>query len=389
MVTCYLGALGAIVVAATGVALSQSPAVVSVLLVLGGALPMWVLEFRRHSGLSRCSEVDPQHASRRDALLGMGAMTVLFAGLGWTQLTFGGEKGAAVSVVSGLLLGIAVVVLVLVVIRPEWSGSNVLKLGAVIRRGLARQPAAGDDLVIRSWLVRAFFLPLMMGWAYLWVVGAMAGLQLAASWMSFFTVAMALLYAVDTSFGVTGYLLASERLGSHVRSVDATWSGWMSALCCYPPLSVLVFGQWLVYRDGVQWEDWIPVDSVMSWLWGGAILVLTGIYVWATVVFGPRFSNLTHRGIVTAGPYRWLRHPAYLSKNLSWWLISVPFVSTISTTVAVLHCLALLGVNGIYWARAVTEERHLRRDPEYVAYAQWIDRNGLWARIRRLLRWRR
>ena len=35
----------------------------------------------------------------------------------------------------------------------------------------------------------------------------------------------------------------------------------------------------------------------------GAVLVaLTAIYAWATVAFGIRFSNLTHRGILTHGP---------------------------------------------------------------------------------------
>ena len=43
---------------------------------------------------------------------------------------------------------------------------------------------------------------------------------------------------------------------------------------------------------------------------------------------GPRFSNLTHRGILTHGPYAWSKHPAYLSKNLFWWLSSLPFLAT-------------------------------------------------------------
>ena len=62
-------------------------------------------------------------------------------------------------------------------------------------------------------------------------------------------------------------------------------------------------------------------------LWGSAILALVAIYVWATIAFGARFSNLTHRGIITAGPYRFTKHPAYLAKNLSWWLITLPFDS--------------------------------------------------------------
>ncbi|MGJ3628557.1 DUF1295 domain-containing protein [Sphingomonas sp. MMS24-JH45] len=39
-------------------------------------------------------------------------------------------------------------------------------------------------------------------------------------------------------------------------------------------------------------------------------------------------SNLTHRGILTHGAYGWTRHPAYLSKNLFWWISTVPILST-------------------------------------------------------------
>ena len=34
----------------------------------------------------------------------------------------------------------------------------------------------------------------------------------------------------------------------------------------------------------------------------------------------------------------------------------------------------MAGVNG---ARAITEERHLMKDPTYVAYADYIRRNGM------------
>ena len=40
----------------------------------------------------------------------------------------------------------------------------------------------------------------------------------------------------------------------------------------------------------------------------------------------------------------------------------------------------------VYWLRSVTEEQHMREDPDYVAYAQWIERHGLVGRLRRLVR---
>jgi protein-S-isoprenylcysteine O-methyltransferase Ste14 len=65
-------------------------------------------------------------------------------------------------------------------------------------------------------------------------------------------------------------------------------------------------------------------------------------------------------------------------------MISVPFVGALGWQVALAHCAALLAVNGIYFMRAKTEERHLMRDPEYRAYAAWIAQHGLFARIRQV-----
>jgi protein-S-isoprenylcysteine O-methyltransferase Ste14 len=116
---------------------------------------------------------------------------------------------------------------------------------------------------------------------------------------------------------------------------------------------------------------------VLYALWGSLILVLVVIYVWATIAFGARFSNLTHRGIITSGPYRYTKHPAYLAKNLSWWLVSMPFMFGVSPLTSLRCCVLLLMLNGVYYLRAKTEERHLSLDPDYRRYAQWIDQHGL------------
>jgi protein-S-isoprenylcysteine O-methyltransferase Ste14 len=115
-----------------------------------------------------------------------------------------------------------------------------------------------------------------------------------------------------------------------------------------------------------------------------AILGLTAVYVWATVIFGARFSNLTNRGIITNGPYRWTKHPAYVAKNLSWWLLAVPFVVRGTVDEVLRHCLLLVALNLIYLMRAKTEERHLSRDPDYVAYALWMDEHSLFRFVQRV-----
>src|SRR3712207_9414548 len=95
-------------------------------------------------------------------------------------------------------------------------------------------------------------------------------------------------------------------------------------------------------------------------LLGGWLVFLTAIYAWATVAFGIRFSNLTHRGILTHGPYAWTKHPAYVSKNLFWWLATLPFLATAGNLTDVMRHTFVMGLvaGGFYW-RPRTDERHL------------------------------
>jgi protein-S-isoprenylcysteine O-methyltransferase Ste14 len=195
-----------------------------------------------------------------------------------------------------------------------------------------------------------------------------------------------MLYFLDVIIAVAGYTLTLKLFDTHIRSTEPTLGGWLAALACYPPFWGLVESQYLRYGSGYTWGQWLADVPAVKLAWAIGILVLVGIYVWATVSFGIRFSNLTHRGIVTNGPYRWVKHPAYLSKNLSWWLVSVPFVVTESIWQSVVHSCALLGLNAVYYARARTEERHLNQDPAYAAYSAWIAEHGLFAVLRNLVR---
>ncbi len=56
------------------------------------------------------------------------------------------------------------------------------------------------------------------------------------------------------------------------------------------------------------------------------LLVALAVFSWASIALGFKASNLTNRGIVTHGPYAFVRHPAYAAKNLAWWLGALPTV---------------------------------------------------------------
>jgi protein-S-isoprenylcysteine O-methyltransferase Ste14 len=236
-----------------------------------------------------------------------------------------------------------------------------------------------------GWLVKGFFLPLMFVYFCNGLDNLLAlDIRTLMSFPHWYEFLYGLVFLVDVGLASMGYLLALRVMDTHLRSAEPTLLGWLVAVICYEPFVALVSLHYLAYSGGLVWGDWLAGSPVLYVLWGTTILGLVIIYGWSTVMFGGRFSNLTHRGIITSGPYRWTRHPAYLAKNLSWWMISVPFISQGSPGEAVRSCLLLLALNGVYWLRAKTEERHLSRDPVYRQYSRYIDRHGLFRSLRRI-----
>jgi protein-S-isoprenylcysteine O-methyltransferase Ste14 len=190
------------------------------------------------------------------------------------------------------------------------------------------------------------------------------------------------LFVVDVQIGTVGYLLTFRPLDAHIRSGNPLLAGWIAALLCYPPFVWGTMG-----RDDVMgyqaatadWAHWLQGSTPLLWAWAGLLVFLTGVYAWATFAFGVRFSNLTYRGVLTNGPYRFTRHPAYLAKNLFWWCSVMPFLVTNgSWTDAVRNTVVLGLISGIYYWRARTEEAHLlAEDPKYRAYHAWMAENAL------------
>ena len=109
------------------------------------------------------------------------------------------------------------------------------------------------------------------------------------------------------------------------------------------------------------------------------MLVSFVVYSWASVALGFKASNLTNRGIVSHGPYRFVRHPAYATKNFAWWIGALPGLYALcrddNREGAAYALLALIGWTAIYALRAVTEERHLllahNGYAEYMARVRW------------------
>ena len=241
-----------------------------------------------------------------------------------------------------------------------------------------------------GWLVKLFFLPLMTVYFYQttrYFVGADIT-SITSGFKQFYDFAWQLIFGIDLVIVTIGYILTLKVLDSHIRSAEPTVGGWACAIICYEPFWSAVSVAYLAYnKDNYSWGNWLGGNEVAYMIWGSLILILITIYSLASVAFGVRFSNLTHRGIITNGPYRYSKHPAYISKNLSWWLIAIPFVIVNdNVTASIQACAMLLGVNAIYYMRAKTEERHLAMDETYRTYQAAINKIGLIARLKRVIK---
>lgn len=234
---------------------------------------------------------------------------------------------------------------------------------------------------LRAWAVKGFFLAFMISI----VPGGFRDIVnmdfavVATDPVRLANALITAMFLVDVQFATVGYMLTMKPLDAHIRTANPYLAGWVAALMCYPPFILMNNGGPLDYHIGTSdWAYWFQGQTLLLWIWGGMLVALTGVYAWATVAFGLRFSNLTHRGILTHGPYAFTKHPAYLSKNSYWWLATMPFLVTTGNTSDMIRNTAILAlVSGIYFWRAKTEEKHLRADPVYAEYAEWMDRNAI------------
>ena len=241
-----------------------------------------------------------------------------------------------------------------------------------------------------AWLVKGFFCAFMVSI----VPGGFAAV-IHFDWASVLhdpvalgTLLIETMFMIDVQIAMVGYLVTMKPLDAQIRTANPHLSAWVAALICYPPFILMGDGDVLDYRhNGAEWAYWLQGHTALLWLWAGALVFLTAVYAWATVAFGLRFSNLTYRGVLTNGPYRYTRHPAYLSKNAYWWLASLPFLTTSGSMVdAIRNTVILALVSAVYYWRARTEEKHLlAEDAKYREYHAWMAEYGLiTAAMRRL-----
>jgi len=241
----------------------------------------------------------------------------------------------------------------------------------VLRRSVLESFGQDDSKTMKiqsplaaGWLllgVKLFFLPLLSSWVIGNVIHQWNLLQdFTWSFEQINTFLLAWLILTDTSIFLFGYAFESRKLGSTIRSVEPTLLGWIVCLWCYPPFNSFSFTPFDL--------DLFPIHiSISPWMEPvvlASVTLLWGIFVWASVALGFKASNLTNRGIVDSGPYRYCRHPAYTAKVVIWGIEAV-FLGKYFVGL-------FISFGIIYLLRAWTEERHLSRDPDYLEYKERV-----------------
>lgn len=234
--------------------------------------------------------------------------------------------------------------------------------------------------LVLQWMVKIFFIPIMVGGLL-----DVTEFLLSFNWdLKPLTIISGLFFfglTFDLIIASVGYVCASKVLGNEVKSTDTSVGGWFICLICYPPL--LIFYQWFAKQtDDLLWHDWLSVDQPLYWFWAFIIITTWMIYWWSTAQFGWHFSNLTWRKLVDYGPYRYTKHPAYIAKNIYWWMHTVPFIGVATQQDLFRNLAGMVFVSTVYYLRAKTEERHLLKFAEYQEYATYIAQHGLFSRVK-------
>jgi protein-S-isoprenylcysteine O-methyltransferase Ste14 len=189
-------------------------------------------------------------------------------------------------------------------------------------------------------------------------------------------------FFLDSMLFIVGYHTESGLLRNRLRYAETNFFHILVCIACYGPLnkatSALLMDSnqdpYIVFRG--------DVTHPVTWILRGFAVLFLLLLTSASLSLFTKASNLTNRGIVDWGPYRIIRHPGYLAKNLFWLMTLIPvfFPNTADprfswptflayATATIMGC---IGWGTLYFLRAITEERFLSRDPDYMAYCQRV-----------------
>lgn len=248
---------------------------------------------------------------------------------------------------------------------------------------LNKEELKGDleKTAILAWIVKWFFAPLMIFWltGHIFtmcnnIFYTFKNIELFSKDFllffnqNFFYMAFSAILFFDVLFFTLWYLIEWSFFKNKIKSVEPTVLWWLVALASYPPINQATNTiLWWYSTDFPQFNNFY-VHVFLNI----CILIFMWIYSRASISLWLKASNLTNRWIITSGPYKFVRHPAYFCKNLSWWIWWLPIIilsiSSWDIKTLIYAILSLIWWSYIYYLRAKTEENHLSLDEDYIKY---------------------
>ena len=285
--------------------------------------------------------------------------------------------------------------------RSLWVSKNlwiVGYFGRVIRWGFrpaslrspdALRPTYEEKHAIAFLLIKVLYGPLMLHSGMTDYYGITQFLKQAPSPLTFLDYADRYyvlftkgIFCVDSFLFAMGYHSEAGPMRNKLRYAET--NPWHILVCvaCYPPfnsVTSLFIGQsngdpYILFGGNIH--------HPVTWILRGLAVLSLILLASASWSLFTKASNLTNRGIVDWGPYRFIRHPGYLGKNLYWVMTLIPalvpntalpgftwprYAWFFACTVLGIVCWAT-----VYFLRSITEERFLMRDPDYVAYCKKV-----------------
>jgi len=242
-----------------------------------------------------------------------------------------------------------------------------------------------EKISILAWLVKLFFAPLMIIWLTIHISNTLNSIYasyndialLKTNFYTFFNthlfwLILSLILFFDVLFFTLWYLIEVPKLKNTIKSVDITFFWWFVVLICYPPFNT--YSTQLIWWYSNEFPKF--TNEYIHIILNSIILILMWIYSWASISLWLKASNLTNRWIISKWPYKYIRHPAYISKNLAWWIWWLPLLIWNITSwqyksfIIVLFSISVWSL--IYYYRAITEEKHLSKDKDYLKYKEKV-----------------
>ncbi len=179
-----------------------------------------------------------------------------------------------------------------------------------------------------------------------------------------------LMMLVVTVVYAISYLTETDLFKNRIKTVDSTPLGLLSCFMCYYPFVTLTDA----FFPGRAGGD-IDIPNLYIRISLAILMILINLIVLISVLrLGTKVGNLTNRGIVTQFPYSVVRHPNYSMQMilLIVFLVTAWFTGTDPIFAKIIMTFGIFAWVGIYYIRALTEERNLLQDNDYIEYCQKV-----------------